>query len=131
RHARDRSDVVRPKHRLHRKPDRTFGDDRGRQGRPQGLRRKAQAVVAGEVANGTTWILIRISNSGGTRVRAFSRCDAPELCKTMSLENVEGAGKAGCPMHPRLASNKKAHERRHHRFTATVRPSLRNGFNGL
>ena len=49
RHARDRLDVVRRKHRLHRKPDRAAGDDRGRQGRPQGLRRKAQAVMAGEV----------------------------------------------------------------------------------
>jgi hypothetical protein len=27
--------------------------------------------------------------------------------------------------------NKKAHERRHHRFTGLTRPSLRNGFNGL
>ena len=52
RHARDRLDVVRPEHRLHRKPDRAAGDDRRRQGRPQGLCRKAQAGVAGEVEGG-------------------------------------------------------------------------------
>ena len=49
RHARDRLDVVRREHRLHRKPDRAVGDDGGRQGRPQGVRRKAQAVMAGEI----------------------------------------------------------------------------------
>ena len=48
RHARDRLDVVRREHRLHRKPDRAAGDDGRRQGRPQGLRRKAQTVMAGK-----------------------------------------------------------------------------------
>ena len=37
RHARDRLDVVRRKHRLYRKPDRTIGDDGRCQGGPQGL----------------------------------------------------------------------------------------------
>ncbi len=49
RHARHRLDVVRREHRLHRKPDRAAGDDRGRQGGPQGVRRKTQAVLAGEI----------------------------------------------------------------------------------
>jgi enoyl-CoA hydratase/carnithine racemase len=43
-------DVVRREHRLHRKPDRTAGDDRGRQGRSQGVWREAQADLAREVA---------------------------------------------------------------------------------
>jgi len=44
----------------------------------------------------------------------------------------EGAGKAGCPMHPQpRVQNKKAHDRSHHRFTGITRPSLRDGFNGL
>src|SRR5260370_32548390 len=34
-------------------------------------------------------------------------------------------------MHPQpRVRNKKAHERSHHRFTESIRPSLRNGFNG-
>jgi len=44
---------------------------------------------------------------------------------------TEGAGKAGCSMHPQpRVRNKKAHEHSHHRFTENIRPSLRNGFNG-
>jgi hypothetical protein len=44
----------------------------------------------------------------------------------------EGAGKAGCPLHPQpRVRNNKAHERSHHRFTGFTRPSLRNGFNGF
>jgi hypothetical protein len=44
-------------------------------------------------------------------------------------ETSEGAGKAGCSLHPRpRVQNKKAHERSHHRFTGVTRPSLRNGF---
>ncbi len=38
RHAGDRLDVVRRKHRLYRKPDRVAGDDGRRQGRAQGIR---------------------------------------------------------------------------------------------
>jgi hypothetical protein len=64
---------------------------------------------------------------------AFSRHGAPEVCLIHSrLKKTEGAGKAGCPLHPQSrVRNKKAHERRHHRFTGLTRPSLRNGFNGL
>ena len=50
RHAGDRLDVVRREHRLYRKPDRVAGDDGGRQGRPQGLRREAQTLVDGQIA---------------------------------------------------------------------------------
>src|ERR1700761_1267315 len=43
---------------------------------------------------------------------------------------TEGAGKAGCSMRTRsLASEiKTGHERRHHRFAETIRPSLRDWF---
>ena len=45
---------------------------------------------------------------------------------------TEGAGKAGCPMHPQpRVRSKKAHEHSHHRFTGMTRLSPRNGFNGL
>jgi hypothetical protein len=45
---------------------------------------------------------------------------------------IKGAGKAGCPMHPQPPVGiKKPHEHSHHRFAEAVRPSLRNGFNGL
>ena len=44
----------------------------------------------------------------------------------------EGAGKAGCPLHPQpRMRNEKAYEHSHHRFTGKTRPSLRNGFNGF
>jgi len=43
---------------------------------------------------------------------------------------TEGAGKAGCSMHPQpRVQSKKAHERSYHRYAELVRPSLRNGFN--
>jgi hypothetical protein len=32
---------------------------------------------------------------------AFSRRDAPKLCMTLSLQGKEGAGNAGCTLHPR------------------------------
>ncbi len=46
---------------------------------------------------------------------------------------TEGAGNAGCPMHPqpRVRSLSEAHERSHHRFRRINRHSPRNGFNGL
>ena len=50
----------------------------------------------------------------------------------MSLPNMEGAGKAGREAHPQPhAQSKKAHEKVHHRFAGTIRPSLRDGFNGV
>jgi hypothetical protein len=57
---------------------------------------------------------------------------APELCKTMTLDN---RGRRECRMrssHPQpRVQVKKAHERSHHRYTAINRHSLRDGFNGL
>jgi hypothetical protein len=51
--------------------------------------------------------------------------------KPVPSEN-EGAGKAGCPLHPQPRVQViKAHERSHYRFTGNTRPSLRNGFNGF
>jgi hypothetical protein len=45
---------------------------------------------------------------------------------------IEGAGKAGCSLHPQpRVQNKKAHERSYYRFTGFTRPSLRDGFNGF
>jgi hypothetical protein len=46
--------------------------------------------------------LIQISNSReGMRPPAFSRCEfAPELLYASPPELKEGAGNAGCPMHP-------------------------------
>jgi hypothetical protein len=45
---------------------------------------------------------------------------------------TEGAGNAGCPVHPQpRVQMEEAHERSHHRYAATSRHSLRNGFNGL
>jgi hypothetical protein len=39
-------------------------------------------------------------DSGGTHAASFSRRDASEVC-ILSLQKAEGAGKAGCPPHPR------------------------------
>jgi hypothetical protein len=59
---------------------------------------------------------------------AFSQHDLPELCKTFSLE--EGAGNAGCALHPRSrvqnCTKKNAHE--HTGSAETLRHSPRNGF---
>src|SRR5437667_138716 len=52
----------------------------------------------------------------------------PELCKTMSLENKEGAGNAGRPLRPQpRTQNRKAYERSHHGHTGFTRHSPRNG----
>ncbi len=62
---------------------------------------------------------------------AFSRRNASEFCMTLP-PITEGAGNAGCPLHPQpRVQNKKAHERIHHRFTGATRRFPRNGFNGL
>jgi hypothetical protein len=42
---------------------------------------------------------------------------------------MEGAGKAGCSMHPQpRVQNKNSTRASHYRFTGVTRPSLRNGF---
>jgi hypothetical protein len=60
---------------------------------------------------------------------SHSRGALPEFCLIDSLKR-EGAGNAGCPIHPQPVCRKNAHGRRH-RFTGINRHSLRNGFNGL
>jgi hypothetical protein len=51
---------------------------------------------------------------------AFSRRDAPELCKKFYPRKTEGAGKAGCPLHPQpRAQSVESTRVRHHRFTGT------------
>ena len=60
---------------------------------------------------------------------AISRRDAPEFfMKSIRPEKSEGAGNAGCPMHPQpRVQMKKAHERSHHGHTGTTRHSPRKG----
>src|SRR5579872_483393 len=66
------------------------------------------------------------------KICASRDANSPEPCTGLSPPKMEGAGKAGCPMHPQpCVQNKKAHKRSHHRFTGTIRPSLRDGFNGV
>src|SRR5215210_3450591 len=54
----------------------------------------------------------------------------PRFASRLALQNLEGAGKTGCLLHPRsrvrFAQNKNAHE--HTGQLGTLRPSLRNGF---
>src|ERR1700754_3141036 len=44
-------------------------------------------------------IQLQIANS--RYASTFSRRDAPEVCVSLSLERKEGAGNAGCALHPR------------------------------
>jgi hypothetical protein len=70
---------------------------------------------------------IRMSNS--RYAFAFSQRAAPEVCVWSSLKN-EGAGNAGCALHPRsrvqICAKKDAHE--HTGSAEALRHSLRNGF---
>jgi hypothetical protein len=70
-------------------------------------------------------------NDVETHIRPLAARLAPELCRKSSLP-IEGAGKAGAPSAP-AASYVKIENIRviHHRFTGSIRPSLRNGFNGF
>jgi hypothetical protein len=68
------------------------------------------------------------SNAGNSALAA----EAPESWKAQSPKKRgrrESRVRGGT--HSPACKNKKAHERRRHRFTGTVRPSLRNGFNGF
>ncbi len=63
------------------------------------------------------------------RTFAIPRHDAPELCKQSARKKTEGAGNAGCPMHPQPRVQSVESTRvSHHRFTGVARRSLRNGF---
>jgi hypothetical protein len=73
----------------------------------------------------TTWGMGRSSSHTRSLPAAQMRPD----CWESFAPKTEGAGKAGCPLHPQpRVRNKKAHERSHHRFTGATRPSLHNGF---
>jgi hypothetical protein len=67
-----------------------------------------------------------------TNVHSYSRgADCVRaIWKRTALETEEGAGKAGCPPHPWPACNKKARGRTTG-VAGIIRPSLRNGFNGV
>jgi hypothetical protein len=64
-----------------------------------------------------------------TRVQ-ISRRGAPEALLNFAPLETEGAGKAGCALHPRsrvqICARKNAHE--HTGSAEAIRPSLRNGF---
>src|SRR3954449_13452224 len=61
---------------------------------------------------------------------AFPRLEEPEVCWSFRPpENVEGAGKTGCALHPRSrvqSAQQNAHE--HTGSAGASRPSLRSGF---
>src|ERR1700730_5675066 len=62
-------------------------------------------------------------HSRGARRPSFARKTVPR--------KTEGAGNAGCPMHPQPRVRKVKNTRvSHHRFAETLRHSLRGGFNG-
>jgi hypothetical protein len=70
---------------------------------------------------------------------AIARNDAWRYSRDASCAQVgrllcpgEGAGNAGCSMHPQpCVRNEKAHKRSYHGHTGNARHSPRNGFNGL
>jgi hypothetical protein len=69
------------------------------------------------------------SNNDATHTSAFPRHHAPEFCKIIRPQKIEGAGKTGCTLHPRSrvqTAQKNAHE--HTGSAETLRPSPRNGF---
>src|SRR5438477_3609782 len=63
---------------------------------------------------------------------AFSRRENARALPTTTLEKIEGAGNAGCALHPQSRVQKvKSTRGSHHRFTGAARHSPRNGFNGF
>ena len=71
--------------------------------------------------------------AGTTNVKhtsAFSPRENARALPTTTLR--EGAGNAGCALHPQSRVQKvKSTRGSHHRFTGAVRHSPRNGFNGF
>src|ERR1700737_2475983 len=69
----------------------------------------------------------RVSTSTASHSRGAMR---PSLASIFTPRKQEGAGKAGCALHPRsrvqLLLSKDAHE--HTGSAEAIRPSLRNGF---
>ncbi|MDO8400570.1 MAG: hypothetical protein Q7T45_22385, partial [Bradyrhizobium sp.] len=62
------------------------------------------------VRDDDVYIAILISNSRYTA--AFSRHDLPEVCLSLSLKK-EGAGNAGCALHPRSRVRSRAKKAAH------------------
>ena len=62
---------------------------------------------------------------------AIPRRDPPEFLPTITLEKQEGAGKTGCSARTRGPCALRVAHGSHHRWCRIIRPSLRNGFNGL
>ena len=117
-------------------------------GRRRGLRDVAASSLRGatrrsnpSVLCAARWIASRSLSSGAHSRDPLARNDgidttphsrdakcARAVAKTLSLERKEGAGKAGCPMHPQpRVQSKKAHEQITTGSPETSRPSLRNG----
>jgi hypothetical protein len=60
---------------------------------------------------------------------AFSRRDAPELCRNLVPPRTEGAGNAGCALHPRSRTQRRVGvHARAYRLSGGTRHPLRNGF---
>src|SRR5262245_7322042 len=59
------------------------------------------------------------------------RRDSPESCWSSVPRKSEGAGKAGCWLHPQPRVQQESTRVIHHRFSRDTRPSLRNGVNGV
>ena len=68
-----------------------------------------------------------LSPTKETRSRGAWR---PSFSNNLPSSRTEGAGNAGCGLHPWSACSKKS-TRQNHRFSRSNRHSLRNGFNGL
>src|SRR6478609_232324 len=67
---------------------------------------------------------------GSRRTFAFSRRDAPEVCQKFPYPlKTEGAGNAGCALHPRSRAQCAQEVRaRAYRAAENIRHPLRNGF---
>jgi hypothetical protein len=64
------------------------------------------------------------------RGQAFPRRDAPELCVSLAPSEMRAQGRPGAGRARGPAAKQKAGGS-HHRFGRAVRPSLRDGFNGV
>ena len=65
---------------------------------------------------------LKLRRASAGHTSALSRPNSPELCKDNVPRKTEGAGKAGCPMHPQPRTQKQNKRTSvvHHRFTATA-----------
>jgi hypothetical protein len=94
-----------------------------------GNRLMARRICINHLPASTTWRLADRRRSGDIDTFLSSRdVIRPSFARTNAQE---GAGKAGCPLHPQPRVREKSTRASHHRFAGHTRPSLRNGFNGL